>query len=760
MGSARTATASFNRIVGFWHRLDVWTNGQGSGTVKGGDVDCGATCGGRPLDGSTVTLTATPSAWSRFTGWSGCDSASGSTCTLRVTEDRMVVAKFDPVMVSDPTWRVARAGTTNSAAIRADGTLWMWGGNRSGQLGDGTRLNRETPVLVGTGFVDVSLGDYHTLAIKSDGTLWGWGSNQSAQLGDGTVEDRLTPTLVGAGFVAASAPHGRSVALKGDGSLWGWGAFGSSRLHPPYYQQPTLVGPNFQAVSDDGFDCALLVGPMGTLWRWHGSEDAPVSFLSAGGGFVTYELGLGLKADGTLWGIPDTGDPTSISSGVAQASSGKAGDFTFFRWHAMVKSDGTLWSWGSNGGGQLGLGGTSDQATPALVGSGYRSVSAGVLHTLAIKADGTLWAWGENSSGQLGEKANTSVPTAIGAGFTSLAAGSSFSLAVKPQGEIWGNSVPDVLYAWGDNRGRQVSSDANPEDETAPGMSGRVRGISRAAGGEMHTIALKTDGTVWAWGDNAFGQIGNGTTSDPDGEVQVGTGFKAIAAGKWHSAGIKTDGSLWTWGAGESGQLGNGTGTSRSAPGLVGTGFATVACGSNHTLAIKTDGTLWAWGSNLKGQLGDGTTTSRQSPVFVGSGFQSVAAGFAHTVALKTDGTVWTWGDNTYGQIGDGSATPRSTPVLVTSGGRSIASGHHHVLAVKTNGSLVAWGLNASSQLGDGTTTDRAAPVTVGWGFTAMAAGRDHSLGLKADTTLWAWGDNKRAQLSFVRVRVRPGKVQ
>jgi len=199
-----------------------------------------------------------------------------------------------------------------------------------------------------------------------------------------------------------------------------------------------------------------------------------------------------------------------------------------------------------------------------------------------------------------------------------------------------------------------------------------LSGVTAIAAGETHTVALKSDGTVWAWGNNSDGQLGNGSTTQSPVPVQVSnlTKMIAIAAGGSHTIALKNNISnftVWTWGRNSNGQLGDGTTTGRTTPVEVSglTSVVAVAAGSAHTVVLNADGTVRAWGSNISGQLGDGTTTDRLTPVEV-SGLTSVvaiAAGTAHTVALNTDGTVWAWGSNISGQLGDGTTTDRLTPV-------------------------------------------------------------------------------------------------
>ena len=186
-------------------------------------------------------------------------------------------------------------------------------------------------------------------------------------------------------------------------------------------------------------------------------------------------------------------------------------------------------------------------------------------------------------------------------------------------------------------------------------------GASLAAG-SYHTVTIKTDSTLWAWGLNDYGQLGDGTNENKNSPIQIGaeTNWASVAAGEAHTVAVKTDGTLWAWGYNDYGQLGDGTNSSKNSPVQIGaeTNWASVAAGEGHTVAVKTDGTLWAWGLNDYGQLGDQTNKNKNNPIQIGTdtNWASVAAGRYHSVAVKTDDTLWTWGYNDEGQLGDGSA--------------------------------------------------------------------------------------------------------
>ena len=229
---------------------------------------------------------------------------------------------------------------------------------------------------------------------------------------------------------------------------------------------------------------------------------------------------------------------------------------------------------------------------------------------------------------------------------------------------------------------------------------------------------------MWLWGRNSYGLLGDNTTTNRSSPVQTVTGginWKQAAGGRLHTAAIKTDGTLWLWGYGAEGQLGKNTITSISSPlqtTAFGTNWKQVNCGYLHTAAIKTDGTLWTWGANSFGQLGDNTTTSRSSPIQTiarGTNWKQVSGGKQHTAATKTDGTLWTWGSNaTYGQLGDNTVTSRSSPVQTVAFGtnwKQVDCGYLHTSAIKTDGTLWTWGRNNFGQLGDNTVANKSSPV-------------------------------------------------
>jgi uncharacterized repeat protein (TIGR02543 family) len=358
--------------------------------------------------------------------------------------------------------------------------------------------------------------------------------------------------------------------------------------------------------------------------------------------------------------------------------------------------------------------------------AGWASAEGGGLHSLAIQSDGSLWAWGNNNFGQVGDGTTTGgnrlSPLKIGMAtdWAAVAAGYEHSLALKTNGTLW---------SWGYNSTYQLGIGIGP-DRMAPGQVGSYTDWFFIAGGYYHNLALKSDGTLWAWGYNADGQLGNGSFIWGQTPTQIGTdnNWIAIAANQQNSLGQKSDGSLYAWGDNSYGQLGIDDGAPNKLDptpvALPSDPVKSMAAGNRHGLAVLNDGTLWAWGDNQYGQLGDNFSHNPNTyiPVKINSDtdWTAVAAGFRHSLALKTNGTLWAWGDNQYGQLGDGTIIQRNVPTQIgmDTDWVSIDAGQDFSLARKSGGSIYAWGMNGNGQLGDGTTINRLTPTQVTTGGT------------------------------------------
>lgn len=386
---------------------------------------------------------------------------------------------------------------------------------------------------------------------------------------------------------------------------------------------------------------------------------------------------ISLSGKGCPW-LPGYNDGDGIITGSSDENSVSINQV--LKSHHAEINDNILWVWGYNNFGQLGLGSTTTVTTPIKVNNDtdWVMVTFGYAHTIAIKTDGTLWGWGLNDAGQLGDGAvatetftpKKTTPTKIGTDidWATAAATRYYTVAIKTDGTLWG---------WGD-------SYWFPYEQYAPYTRlplpvGTDTNWSSVACGNKHTFALKTDGSLWAFGANGCGQLGIGS-SDMERRstlVQVGddTNWSSVSAGMRCSGGVKTDGTLWMWGQNNWGQLGNGEGVGTDyilSPTRVGTGtnWAQIAVGGDHMIALKTDGTIWSWGNAGWGQLGLGYRhylDDLYTPTRIGSDtdWVAVAAGWQYSFGLKSDGTIWAWGINEKGQLGDGTTEPRDTPVQV-----------------------------------------------------------------------------------------------
>jgi alpha-tubulin suppressor-like RCC1 family protein len=607
------------------------------------------------------------------------------------------IFQSSPVQVgADHDWIGVSSGVYHSLALKANGTLWAWGKNGSGELGTGDTIGHITPIQIGVGndWVCIASGDIYSAAIKADGTLWLWGDNNYGVLGLGDTLSRWAPTQVGTDdkWVTIVNSARCNVALKADGSRWCWGQNDNWEL----------------GIGDNSPHYSPVLGEADRDWTW----------LAAG------LHGLGLKDDGHLWGWGrNTEDEfgqgwaypsyayspmlLNISTDWTGAVVG-LNEFTF-----LLRSNGHLWGTGANWWGQLGLGYAGFQPVDTLTQSStpateWVSGSTGASHTAAIYSDGSLWTWGSNDHGQLGlgntTEQHNKVQVGAGSTWTAAACGSNYTLALQANGSLW---------AWGLNTDGQLGTGNNSEQHSPVQVGGNWAAM---AAGDAHALALKADGTLWAWGNNSTGQLGLGNYTNQNAPTQIGqdSTWIAIATGEGHSLGLKADGTLWAWGLNLYGQLGTGNNTIQDAPVQVGNDnhWTAISAGANYSMALKADGTLWAWGQNADGQLGLGNNSNYNTPQQVsGSNWIALNAGRNHSIAYRADGSIWSWGDNGYGQLGLGNNTNFNTPqqlsqpaiVHIFTGPEADHSG-----ILKYTRSLICLaGKNDHGQLGDGSVLDK-----------------------------------------------------
>ena len=734
---------------------------------KRGEVTCWGYNGDGQLGDGTTATRWTPTPVPGLQGGVASIAAAGwHTCALR--DDGSVVcwgANWDgqlgdggalnrenPGVVVGLETGVAAiaAGESHTCALKTDGSVVCWGANHSGQLGDGSTLTRTTPVRVDglqSGVAQVAAGAAHTCARLSDGGAVCWGSNESGQLGDGTQAPRLLPTPVsglGDGLAEISAGYAHTCALTTTDGVRCWGE--------NTYGQLGDGTTTLRTVPTGLRELGSAATPI-TMGSFHACALTPAAGVVCWGRNTYGELGDGTTTDRAI-PVPVSGLP----SGVAAVAAG--GEHT-----CALTTGGAAWCWGHNNVGQLGDGSTLDRVHPgevSFLGSGVVSLAAGELHTCALKTDGSVVCWGLNMFGQLGNGTTESQAApgpviGLSSGIAAITAGTYHTCALTLTGAVW---------CWGFNAFGQLGTGTTGQmpvvaPEPVIGLQG---GASAIAAGDSHTCALMLSGTVMCWGANAAGQLGTWTPAVQPVPVTVSgglNGVEAISAGWAHTCATTSGGGLACWGDNTFGQLGDGEAsgmmmTPTPVRGL-GSGIQAIASGGRQSCAMLAGGAMVCWGANDFGQLGDGTTAGRALPVLVrtiGSGGARIAAGDRHMCALTPEGGVVCWGHNGYGQIGDGTSFNRRgapTPVLgLASGVTAIAAGSDHTCALTASGGVLCWGANEGGQLGDGGTTSQPAPTPVSGlttGVVAIAAGDRHTCAVTTDGAVRCWGDNRRGQL-------------
>ena len=681
-------------------------------------------------NGHTCAVTSAGAVWCWGANWAG--QLGDGTNTSRLTP-APVSPRLPPLDVTAVT-----AGDGHTCALTSAGAVWCWGDNRAGQLGDGTTTTRRVPVAVsglgGSVVVALAASWGHTCAVTSAGAALCWGSNAYGQLGDGTTTDRLTPVVVTgleSGVTAVAAGPAHSCAVTSAGAVWCWGSNADGRLgNGTTTDALTPVAVSYldgAAKVTAGHLHTCAVTNSGAVWCW-------------GSG------GAGQLGDGTG---TDALTPVSVSglgSGVAALTSGDTHT-------CALTSAGAVRCWGS---GQLGDGLTGARLTPAAVsglGSGVAAIGAAMHHTCAVTSAGAVSCWGRNNVGQLGDGTTTSqdapVPvSSLASGVAAVAVGDWHTCAVTEAGAV---------KCWGWNGYGQVGDGTTTWRVTPVPVSGLGSGVTTVSASDRHTCALTSGGAVWCWGNNWWGQLGDGTTTSRSAPVAVsglGSGVVAVTAGYFHTCALTGAGAVWCWGSNGAGQLGDGTTADRLTPVAVsgfGSGAIAIAAGNNHTCALTNAGAVLCWGGNNLGQLGDGTTTDRPTPGAVtglGSGVAAVAAtGGGHTCVLMNSGTVRCWGWNDWGQLGDGTTTNALTPVVVSDLGSSVAAvsaGWRHSCARTSAGAAYCWGMNWDGRLGDGGLVyENLVPVAgLGSNVAKIAAGGSQTCAVTSGGALLCWGIN------------------
>ena len=608
------------------------------------------------------------------------------------------------------------AGYNHGCAVTATHGVRCWGVNDNGQLGDNTTTQRNSSVdVIGVAnALAVAAGQSHSCALISGGGVKCWGDNSVGQLGDGSLFDRQTAvdvTGLGGAATAIAAGGGETCAIVA-GALKCWGANTSGQVgdgSTTNRSSPTAVLGLTTGVAQiavgGAHACARTAG--GAAYCWGANDEGQI-----GDGTTVDRL-----SPAAVSGLAD--DVVEIGAGINHSCARLADD--------------TIGCWGLGGAGGLGTGldGSYNEVVPvriaglptqvtALAAGGAFGTSSRYGHSCARTQDGAAYCWGSNDQYQTGLGGSGAAPPAAVAiataqsGVRAVLAGHQFSCLLTTSGGV---------KCWGDNAAGQLGNNTTNDASVPQDVAGASAGVAMASTGLFHGCAVSTSGGVRCWGLNDHGQIGDGTMVNRRTAVDVATltsGAAKVAAGYWHSCALTTTGGVKCWGDNTYGQLGDGTFVARSAPtpvvGLA-SGVAAITTSESHTCARLTSGAVKCWGLDDYGQLGDGNVVNQPQPVdVVGLGAGSTAeviAGGRHTCARLASGALQCWGNNDFGQLGDSTTGDRTVPTQVTgftSGVTVVALGGTHTCAVK-GGAVYCFGRNTSGELGDSTYANRTVPT-------------------------------------------------
>ena len=694
-------------------------------------------------------------------------------------------------------------GTGFSCALHENGSIDCFGEGFSGQLGNGDFYSSDLPVRV----LDIddataiSAGSFHVCALHADSSVSCWGSNSQGQIGNGEsggfYSDEYQadvsspwPVLGIEDAIAVSAGSTHTCVLHSDStvSCWGnnsYGQLGNGEKGDGWEDDsadsvvPVQVKNITDAIAIDagaGFTCALHRNQTVSCWGFNGSG----------------QLGTGQIGE-----EPSSAVPQQVE-GVADAVSLSVS----FAYACVIHEGGNASCWGRNWSGQLGNGIHSDDerddtvnsAVPVPVKNLYDAIeiSTGYSHACALLRNGTISCWGNNENGQIGiggffyvrtTAARVDVVNVADAG--AVAAGGNHTCALREGGTV---------SCWGSNsHGQLGSGEAGAELGTAePTSVAGIAGAAAIATSENHTCAVVENGTVFCWGNNSSGQLGNGRSGINRDDRSENTAAPAtvmgiddatgIATGWDHTCALMEDSTVSCWGNNSFGQLGDGTNRSASAPVKTAdiSDATAITAGWDHACALIRTGSIYCWGNNLDGNLGNGTTSSSSVPVRVAdiADAAAITADGNHTCALTQSGDVYCWGSNSHDQLGDGplgcgaivtmgcaqrnrTDSPIPLQVTISEDATAISAGDSHTCALHEDGTASCWGNNQDGQLGDGTTDRSLRPVKAAdlSDATAITAGRSHTCALRESSTITCWGNNQNEQLGDGHLPRTPQKV-
>lgn len=666
----------------------------------------------------------------------GYNSVNGELGNNDTTVDHLVPTKiareesFNMLIGGDSGFYIAHNST--------NGSTFAWGDNVYGQLGDNSTSDRSSPVSVVGGYTwsKMDAANAKVMAIKSDdGQVYAWGEGSNYTTGAGSTADTSSPTLVNftpaASIIDVAATSFTQMAIDSDNQLWGWGNVAYMGINSTgTYTTPTQVnnGITSPVAIFGGENRFFCLDYADTLWAWGGNSQG--------------SLGVG-SADAVV------STATIVMQNCAAIDMGFDTDRT-----VLVCSDGSPYAAGSNTNGALGNNSDdTSQISFVLVGGVSKPiVSSGPTHSGFLQGD-TLALWGGNTYGQLSTGDNVSrtnpemreLPRPMEVSRIAMAGRAGFALDTDGQAWAWGQNLNYVL---GDN-----SSPTAFTASSAVKVAGNHT-FTDIYAGYYFIVALDENGGAWAWGDGGQGQLGQNSTTDYSSPVSVlgNHSFTMVACGYDFAIAIDgSDGSLWAWGENAAGHLGINSTTDSRTPTQVSVAgsFIHVACGHDHAVAIRSDGSLWVWGQNNLGQLGNNTTTNESSPISLQDTWQYAACSDYGTFAIKSDGTGWSWGENYAGSLGINASGNQSTPTSIAGGYTwstfsSDGINEAYMLGITTSGDVMAWGYNVYGKLGTGYTSNTSSPVSVIWlgSSPTQVVGGTYDTLILADNTVHGCGRN------------------
>jgi alpha-tubulin suppressor-like RCC1 family protein len=663
--------------------------------------------------------------------------------------------RLAPVAVAGGhTFTSIQAGRDHTCGISAAGPTYCWGENNAGQLGDGSVVDSDVPVEVVGGHEFVVLTDMwddHGCGLVANGEAWCWGNSQFGALGDSVELAVPTSTPVpvkgGLAFTDIGAGWHTTCGLDAAGQTFCWGVYGGAAAQLRGIPRAVATGLTFRQF-EPGVDHFCGLDAAGASWCW-----AP----------TPNENDYGEFGDGN-YGNSVAFVPVQTSGGHAWSTITAGWDHT-----CALDAAGGAWCWGVDDEGQLGDGGSTDlcgivtflscRTTPTPVAGGhvFTTIDSSWDHTCGIDVSGSVWCWGSNRVGQLGVGPGVLDPYVLtpstpvqGAAFASISAGSS---------HVCGLSTGGQTVCWGSNVYGQLGNGTSTTASTPEVVIG-APALSWIRAGLFHSCGLDAGGSAYCWGIGTAGELGDGTQTSSSTPVAVVGGpsaFLSIDAGGGHTCGLDIGGKAYCWGTNFAGQLGNGVlGGAVTAPDTVATQelFNEIEGGSRFTCAQgRNTGTAWCWGENTLGQLGAGVTGNQSVPVTSGMLFADIDAhpSAQHACGLTPQGQAWCWGLNTYGQLGDGTTTNSNVPTQVSGSHAFVALwvGGSHTCARDSLGEIWCWGFNSTGDLGDGTQVNSSVPVLLqgGSNFVAISLGSTFSCGIDQGDTAYCWGSNANGVL-------------